>query len=229
LRGNRLIWEAEALLERLEAALQSALERVGRWLPGKLHPLELAAQLRAAMDHSQVISTESGYVANTYRILLNPGDMQALVELSADVEAELARHLRQYAGQRDYLCGPRISVTLSGDPGTSPGAANVNADFDRAVVPALLHITEGLPGQVFHVNDTTNLGRAADCDIRLPDPTISRHHAQLEWTYRGWLIRDLGSSNGTEVNGQPISECLLSDNDLVQLGSVQLRFSFHGE
>ncbi len=217
------------MLEKLEAALQSALERVARLLPGKLHPLELAAQLRSAMDGSQVISTETGYVANVYCILLSAGDREPLAELEADIEGELADHLREYAAERDYGCSPRLTVKLEGDAELPRGTAQVTAEFDRSLLPAACQVVDGLPPQVFDVTDTVTIGRAAECEIELPDPTVSRHHARLEWTYPGWVLRDLGSSNGTQVNGELITEELLSDNDLVQLGNVQLRFGFHIE
>ena len=105
----------------------------------------------------------------------------------------------------------------------------MTAEFDRSLLPAACQVVDGLPPQMFDVTDTVTIGRAAECEIELPDPTVSRHHARLEWTYPGWVLRDLGSSNGTQVNGELITEELLSDNDLVQLGNVQLRFGFHIE
>lgn len=217
------------MLEKLEAALQSALEGVARVLPGKLHPLELAAQLRAAMDASQVISTETGYVANTYRVLLHPEDLQPLAQLTDDIEAELGSHLGEYAAQRGYGRSPRITVKLASDVEISRGGVKVSSEFDRSPLPARLQIIDGLPPRVFNVTETVEVGRSADCAIHLPEPTVSREHARLEWTYQGWVLHDPGSSNGTRVNGQLTSEQLLRDSDLVQLGNVQLRFSFRVE
>ena len=221
--------EKERLLDRLEAALQLALEGVARLLPGKLHPLEMAAQLRVAMDDSHVMSPEAGYVANTYRLLLSPPDFAPLAQIKTDIEAELADHLRQYADQRGYACGPRMSVRITSEPGASPGRAKVTAEFDRSPIPAMLHVTDGLPPQTFTVTEPVTLGRDAECEIRLADPTVSRRHGRLTWTYQGWTLRDLGSNNGTQVNGQLVNAHLLRDNDLIQLGNVQLRFSFHSE
>ena len=217
------------MLGKLEAALQSALEGVARLLPGKLHPLELAAQLRSAMDSSQRIITEAGYVGNVYRIQLSPEDLGPLAELKADIEAELAGHLREYAAQREYGCSPQLTVKIDEDTKMAPGTAKVTAHFDRSPLPAVMQVVDGLPPQIFDVTDTVAVGRATECEIQLPDPTVSRHHARLEWTYPGWVLRDLGSNNGTQVNGQLITQELLSNNDLVQLGEVQLRFSFRVE
>ena len=62
------------------------------------------------------------------------------------------------------------------------------------------------------------IGRSEDCTICIPADSISGHHAQLSPTEQGWMLEDLGSSNGTSVNSQPISQALLSDGSQIMLG-----------
>jgi pSer/pThr/pTyr-binding forkhead associated (FHA) protein len=70
----------------------------------------------------------------------------------------------------------------------------------------------------------TTVGRQADCDGVLDDPTVSRRHAVIEQDGAGLLLRDLGSRNGTTVNGRPVSGTVsLHAGDLVSFGSVDLR------
>ncbi len=73
------------------------------------------------------------------------------------------------------------------------------------------------PGQFVRI------GRAGENDVVLPDPKISRNHAELEWNGSGFLLRDLGSVNGTYINGQRLdnSNRLLRDGDEILL-SVQI-------
>jgi hypothetical protein len=68
------------------------------------------------------------------------------------------------------------------------------------------------------------LGRGADCNRVFADRTVSRVHAQLRWVNGGWVLSDLGSMNGTWVNGWRISEAWVRDGDRVQLGAVEMRF-----
>ncbi|HEU5059412.1 MAG TPA: FHA domain-containing protein, partial [Kofleriaceae bacterium] len=56
------------------------------------------------------------------------------------------------------------------------------------------------------------------------DRTVSRLHAQLRWVNGGWVLSDLGSMNGTWVNGWRIDEAWIRDGDRVQLGAVEVRF-----
>ncbi|MGC9393380.1 MAG: FHA domain-containing protein [Anaerolineae bacterium] len=66
------------------------------------------------------------------------------------------------------------------------------------------------------------LGRAADCDIVLPERQISRYHVRIEWNADGYVLRDLGSKNGTFVNGERVRGQLyrLRDGDEISLAAT---------
>jgi len=70
----------------------------------------------------------------------------------------------------------------------------------------------------------TLLGRGTDCDLRLVDPGVSRHHAELRVENDQVVLVDLGSTNGTFVNGQPVRRVTLSDGMRVALGRTTLTF-----
>jgi DNA-binding response OmpR family regulator len=74
--------------------------------------------------------------------------------------------------------------------------------------------------------DVMMIGRGADCDIVLPERPVSRLHARIERRHQGYLLIDLGSKNGTHVNGNEIKEpYLLQDGDEIQIAmSVKLSF-----
>ena len=75
-------------------------------------------------------------------------------------------------------------------------------------------------------SQTYLIGRSEDCSICIPADAISGHHAQLAPTEQGWLLEDLGSSNGTSVNAQPIGQVLLANGAQILLGDqIALLFS----
>ena len=70
----------------------------------------------------------------------------------------------------------------------------------------------------------TRLGRHQDSDISLDDITVSRRHAEVVRTADGYRVRDVGSLNGTYVNGQRIDEAALEQGDELQVGKFRLLF-----
>jgi pSer/pThr/pTyr-binding forkhead associated (FHA) protein len=68
---------------------------------------------------------------------------------------------------------------------------------------------------------TVSIGRALDNDVIIEDPRISRHHAQLRRRYGRYVLYDLGSTGGTQINGYPIEECVLHTGDVISLAGVQ--------
>jgi len=65
------------------------------------------------------------------------------------------------------------------------------------------------------------IGRTQDCDLRIADLSVSRRHAQLDRGEEGWLLSDLGSHNGTRVNGWLVREPVpVRPGDILQFGSA---------
>ena len=104
---------------------------------------------------------------------------------------------------RGFPGHPRLLVSGPGAPGGSAGGDQ--------------H-TYVLQGPV------TLLGRGTDCDLRLVDPGVSRHHAELRVENDQVVLVDLSSTNGTFVNGQPVRRVALSDGTHVSLGRTTLVF-----
>lgn len=85
-------------------------------------------------------------------------------------------------------------------------------------------------GQEFTLDgDEVVLGRAADNAVSIPDTSVSRKHALVRRTADGWALSDLGSGNGTLLNGEPVEdEVTLGDGDVITMGDTELRYSGGG-
>jgi diguanylate cyclase (GGDEF)-like protein len=71
---------------------------------------------------------------------------------------------------------------------------------------------------------TFEIGRAATCDLCIPQESISRQHARIDSDATSYFIEDLGSTNGTLVNDVPVRRKQLADGDLIRLGRSMLKF-----
>jgi ABC transport system ATP-binding/permease protein len=91
--------------------------------------------------------------------------------------------------------------------------------------PVLRGLSGTVTGKSFDLSGTMVVGRVAGVDVRVDDDSVSRRHAEVEVKGRDVVLRDLGSANGTTVNGSPITEDTpLSAGDIIQFGVVELMF-----
>jgi len=90
---------------------------------------------------------------------------------------------------------------------------------------AKLLVQEGNGAREFELVDLEiNIGRELDNTLRLPDPSVSRHHAVIRLGPAGYEIQDLQSSNGVLLNGSKVASAPLRDGDRITLGQMQLTF-----
>jgi hypothetical protein len=75
---------------------------------------------------------------------------------------------------------------------------------------------------------TTVVGRGQDAQFRLPDTGVSRRHVEITWDGQTATLADLGSTNGTTVNGTPVQSWQLVDGDVVRVGQSRLVFRTQG-
>ena len=103
---------------------------------------------------------------------------------------------------------------------------NKNDSPESAKLIGWLVITEGKElWKTFPITKTKiSIGRSLDCDIAIDDEHLSAKHASLRFQNDVLFITDLDSSNGTYVNGQEVSRCELSDNDIIKIGNASLKF-----
>jgi transcriptional regulator with GAF, ATPase, and Fis domain len=72
------------------------------------------------------------------------------------------------------------------------------------------------------IRDVLRIGKASDNDLVLADDTVSRHHCELSWARDGIHVRDLGSTNGTKVQGARVTEAVASPGSVLKVGEVEI-------
>src|SRR5438132_7938044 len=74
------------------------------------------------------------------------------------------------------------------------------------------------------VEDLITIGRGPDNTIIISDPSVSTHHAQLQLAGETYRLKDLDSTNGTRVNGIPVTETMLHLDDRIRFGAAEARY-----
>ena len=119
----------------------------------------------------------------------------------------------------------RQDAALDAPAGTPPPEVNVAVTVTTQRITAHLELGDG---SVRELVDPLLIGRHPDCHLVLSDPGVSRQHAEIRPAMGGHLLSDLGSANGTRVNGNPETHRMLEPDDLVQVGSHILRYRRSG-
>ena len=129
------------------------------------------------------------------------------------------------ANQPEGMATPRQTAP---EPAAMPGDAPAPMPVPAAGRPAPVacQLTDKASGKTWRIAcDSTVIGRdEAHADLVLGDSNVSRRHAELTRNATGWRIADLGSTNGTRVNGMRVSEQDLANGDTITMGLVTLMF-----
>lgn len=98
---------------------------------------------------------------------------------------------------------------------------------DPSIAPSLVVLSGLTMGRAYRLEDKNLLiGRGEDADIILDDESVSRHHAKIVALPHGhFMVKDLGSRNGTQVNQNPIEAHPLREGDQIQVGDIALKFA----
>ena len=128
-----------------------------------------------------------------------------------------------------YRARRRFSQQQRGVQEMAMGAGMPALDPDSSSEPILDISAHGARGDglqvVLPVGFDAIVGRAETDGVRIDDPEVSRRHARLVHDERGVIVEDLGSTNGTQINGERITgPCLLRDGDVVSFGDVSAVF-----
>ena len=231
-----------SFLERMEQACAAFIERTfAKTFPSDLEPAQIARKVVATMEARTRGEEGQLFAPGSYIVYVNPEDFERLAEYQAYLEREWVELLRDLAG--------RVGIRFSeGDPSVEmtpresvpAGAVDVavvdeaTVTIDAAVARRLprryhLRMIKGVPAYgVYYVEGRARIGRSEESEIFLVDPSVSRTHAVVEVDGTEPIVRDLGSTNGTFVNGERIEARPLRDGDELMFGNTRMRFETSG-
>jgi hypothetical protein len=210
---------ARSLERRLERLFEGA---AGRVFSGRLHPSEMAGRIAREADLSRYRHESGPATANKYVLMVSPADLD--VDPST-LERKLERALAEHAAGVGLLFEGPPTVRISTSDEVAPGQFSCTPSIEPGRLPPWARLTGSGVTLEIGANRVT-IGRSDEADIVLPYDNVSRKHA-LIWRSdgRSW-IRDLGSSNGTSVDGVAVGEkpMPLVSGAVVSLAGHRYRF-----
>ena len=205
-----------------------------------IRPIALGRRLLGLIDELDHQTS----IPQSYLINLHADDRQAFQDVEPYLVRELAEAATQHAEQKGYKHDGPISVVLASSDTAIKGTFLISPEtavtqtrvLDNStqqpaqiiaatpqIVSAALVLATG--ERVLLDGETIKVGRQATCRVAFDDSNVSREHAQLRRGPDGWMILDLGSTNGTKINGMKISdEQLLVNGDEIGFGTSIVRF-----
>ncbi len=210
-----------------------------------VQPVELAKALARAADDGRALGVGTVYAPTAYTIALSAADNEKLGSFKTVLAGELATYLADHAREHGYhlAARPRVSMTVHNDlrlgrfrvsavladvdPGADPGDQAARPAVQLPEVSAgandMATVTVGdIAHDVVLGGDEVIVGRLAQCQVCFNDVNVSRRHAAFIRMDDGWAIADLGSTNGTTVNGRLVERARLNDGDVVEIGLTRL-------
>lgn len=218
-------------LKGFERRLERLVEGVfARAFSSTLKPVELGRRLVREMDDQKTVNVQGAVAApNHFTVTLGPEDHEQFAAIEESLLRELGDAARTHARDEGYAFMGPVEVVLNRDEDLRAGSFGLSARFKEGAggtTGGSVVLPDGkrvpLTGEA---GSTITIGRAAECEVRLTDTSVSRRHAEIRSNGDGtWIVVDLGSTNGTKVNGASATERKLKDGDTISTGDTHLRF-----
>lgn len=205
----------------LERAVNGAFAKTFR---SGLQPIEITAALRRELDtKAVVVARDRILVPNKFTVRLARGDFERMTALGATLTDELTQLVQQHATAQHYQFSGGISIALAHDPALSEGMIELDSVNVKGTVswnPVLDVAGKRYP----IVKSRTIIGRGSEADITVDDTGISRKHVEILWDGSRAQVNDLGSTNGSLLNGAPVTQAPLQPDSVISIGRTRIVF-----
>lgn len=233
------------LLDKFEARLDRLVNgSFAKAFPGDLQPIEIVGKLQKEMtERAAVVSRSRTVVPNEFTVYISQDDASRLESYTDEVAELLSESVREFAAEQRYTFLGPVHVYLESRSSLQKGMVLVASQTSKPNPSQVDAGSPGSPGSVgtslhprlvdsagtsFNLvsesSDHIVLGRGTDVDIRFEDTSVSRRHAEIVVTPAAVYIKDLGSTNGTFVDGARVQQQQLSDGSVIRLGSTDVTF-----
>lgn len=223
------------VLDRFEKGVERVVNNAfAKAFRSELKPVEIASAVRRAMDdRTAALSKGRTVVPNTFVVELATKDYEQVQDWGEDAMVdEMVAAATDHATDQNYVFVGPVDVSFAEAEDLEPGRFRVRASSRRgAVAPATTasatprHPIVDIDGQRYLLTGpVTVIGRGSEADIIVDDGGVSRRHLEIRITPDGVIATDLGSTNGTYVEGHHIAAATLVDGNTLSIGRTRILF-----
>ncbi len=234
------------LLDNLEQRLDRIVNgSFSKAFKSEVQPVELGAALQQEIDTRAENLAGQMMVPNAFVIELSQADYDRLAPYFGTLVSELTQLANNYISEQRYQVLHRVEISFGLDPVFETGVFRIksasqapsnlvtpsssqsamNSQIPVAAMSAreIPRLTDISGNEYPLTKSVTNIGRGVDADIQIADSGASRLHCAIVLGSQV-VVRDLGSTNGTTVDGQRISEAVLQDGSIIKLGNTTFTY-----
>jgi hypothetical protein len=213
-------------LQRFEHGLERLVEgTLAKPFRSNLQPVEIGRRLTREMDLHRRVGVHGLIAPNVYIVTLSAPDVERFSNFIDALVRELADAAREHARAEGYSFVGPVDVQIFEGTRLRAGRFTITTEVREGadgLAPAEVVLADGT--RIALGGDPLVIGRLPECSIVLADPNVSRRHAEIRRVGDAVVVTDLGSTNGTRVNGTPVREQQLASGDEVTVGSTTLVF-----
>ncbi len=234
-----------SLLKDFEKKLENLVEGFFiKQFKSRIQPVEIAKKIAREMNERKTISVSRVYAPNSFTVYLSPEDKKMFTSFEGALATELSEFIVANAEKEVFALpgAPQIKMEAKGN--LSLGEIEIESSLVEDIPTDKDLLTFQEKGQVDPILKDTALivlekngehifpfakkimtiGRLESNDISIKDSGVSRVHAEIRADENGFFLKDLGSTNGTLLNGKRIIESELEDGDVIVVGATTIKF-----
>ncbi|CAH0278939.1 Oxoglutarate dehydrogenase inhibitor [Arthrobacter sp. Bi83] len=234
------------LLDKVERGIEKAVRGVfSTGSKAQVEPVEIASRLRREVDHKAItIAAGRTLAPNVFDVLLSDDDFQRAQEWGTPLAEELCDVVINHVRSQGYTLQGPVRISFRRDEAHRPGDFEITSKTEKASGPAAaaplranvpaapsrqpvrLQPVLDIDGQRYSLNaPSIVLGRSSEADILVDDTGVSRRHLEIQTAGGTTTAVDLGSTNGSYVNGHKVAGSMeLTDGSTITMGRTKIIF-----
>lgn len=214
------------LLDSFEKGLERAVNGAfAKTFRSGIQPIEIASALRGELDtRAAVVSRDRILAPNELTVCLHPSDAERMNALGSALHTELDDIVRTHASSQGYSFAGPVRIAIRPDDSVSAGTIRVDSFMAEGDDVSWQPVVE-IDGRRHTLHGSrTVIGRGSDADITIQDTGTSRKHVEILWDGQNAMARDLGSTNGSKIDGRSVKKAPLTSGSVIRIGRTDIVF-----